>query len=220
MKDLFSENSNTPENVLDSYSLYGINSFLGPNVDYEKIDSNYKLNIDKMINLCNKNKQIVCLKHFCYVSKNGNTHLTKSINYKNIQLLEDQDLMPYKYFQNKYKKKFLIMVGHHIIENLDSLNIASKSKIVNYYIKNKFPNSLTISDEITMRASMKNRDFNNLKETQTDIILTHGGNFKNYREVIYNKLNAIDRNINENRIKKILDLKKENKLLFIELIKY
>ena len=74
----------------------------------EKIDTQYKKNIENMVKLCNKYNQIICLKHFCYDSKNGNTHITNSKNLKTIKSLQNEDLMPYKYMNELYNKKYVL----------------------------------------------------------------------------------------------------------------
>jgi hypothetical protein len=217
LKNILLDTNLTSKDIIAKYSEYGINSFLGPNVDFQSIDSNFKTNINNLIVDAEKLNEIICLKHFCYDQNKGNTHIQKSINNKILEKLINEDLYPYKYVDEYIKKPYLIMVGHHIISNIDSIYIASKSLKVKNLIRKEFKNAVTISDEITMQASSNKNiffnDFTYIKDIKTDIILSHGGNIKNYRnKLIYNvsKINSRDKN---EKILKILKLKNAYKLV-------
>ena len=122
------------EDVIRKYNTAKINSFLGPNVDFDNIDSNYKSKIDSLLILSKKYSFIPCLKHFCYDYKKGNTHFSESINYKSYKKILSEDLKPYYYLSSVIDKSYLIMVGHHKIKEFDSINVASQSEKINLLI--------------------------------------------------------------------------------------
>jgi hypothetical protein len=203
--------------MINIFSKKGINSFLGPSVDFNYIDSNFEKNINELVENCENDNEIICLKHFCYDKNFGDTHIKKSINNKSKEKLIIEDLYPYYYIEKKIKNNYMIMLGHHNIKNLDSNNIASKSKIIKMFIKEQFPKAITISDEITMQASSNKKiflnDFSFIKDMQTDIILSHGGNIINYRNLIIQNVEKINLKTKKDKISNILKLKNNFKLI-------
>ena len=139
------------------------------------------------------------------------------MNNKSKEKLIIEDLYPYYYIEKKINDNYMIMIGHHNIKNLDSNNIASKSKNIKIFIKNQFPKAITISDEITMQASSNKKiflnDFSFIKDIQTDIILSHGGNIINYRNLIIENVEKIDLKTKSDKISNILKLKNNFKLI-------
>jgi beta-glucosidase-like glycosyl hydrolase len=208
------------EDVIRKYNMANINSFLGPNVDFNNIDSNYKSKIDTLLILSKKYSFIPCLKHFCYDYEKGNTHFSESINYKSYKKILSEDLKPYYYLSSVIDKNYLIMVGHHKIKEIDSVNVASQSEKINLLISKELKNSVTISDEIGMRASSKGniyfRAFPNysfIKNIKTDILLAQGGNIFDHRELILKEISKLNKDTINLRCLKILKLKKEYNLI-------
>lgn len=214
--------NNSSFEILKQYHSVNINSFLGPNVDFSEINSTFKSKIDSLILITNKFKLIPCLKHFCYDYSKGNTHNVNSYNDKKFHKLIDEDLLPYIYMSKKVKKSYLIMVGHHKISEIDNFYIASQSYKIKCLIDSMFRNTVTISDEIFMKASSKsniiNPDFKFIDYVKTDIILSHGGNIFDYRREILDKIqNSKILNTKEKSLK-ILKLKNEYNLIDIKII--
>jgi len=208
------------DSLLFNYSKIGVNSILAPNVDYYNIDKTFYNSITHFYETSIKAKIIPCYKHFGYDDKTGNTHFENAVTSKSYIRLTNEDLMPYRIIDSIQEKKYLIMVGHHYINCLDSLNIASKSYKIYNFIDSAYKNSVTISDEVLMRSCSKwqnfpyfyfsyNLDF--IKDIKTDFILSHSGNVIDFRDkILYQLLNIPNKN---KRLLKILKFKKDNDLL-------
>ena len=217
---LSTSNTLDKDSLLFNYSKIGINSILAPNVDYYNIDSKFYNSINHFYEASIKAKIIPCYKHFCYDENTGNTHIENAVTSKSYIRLINEDLIPYRIIDSIQEKKYLIMVGHHYINCLDSLNIASKSYKIYNFIDSAYNNSITISDEVLMRSCSNwenfpyfyfsyNLDF--IKDVKTDFILSHAGNVIDFRDKILYKLLDIP---NKNkRLLKILKFKKDNNLL-------
>ena len=60
--------------LIENYSNVGIKSALAPDVDWDRIDSNFEKKMDTLIELYTKENFIPCLKHFCYDRSIGDTY--------------------------------------------------------------------------------------------------------------------------------------------------
>jgi hypothetical protein len=217
---IIAKNNFNKDSLLYNYSKIGINTILSPILDYDQIDSKFYKNVVNFYNNSNKAKLIPCYKHFCYQQKSGDTHIENAVTSKSYIRLLKEDLLPYRMVDSMQDKKYLIMVGHHYINCLDSLNIASKSFKIYNFIDSAYKNSVTISDEILMRSCSKwknfpyfyfsyNLDF--VKDVKTDFILSHAGNVIDFRDKILYQLSNIS---NKNkRLLKILKFKNDNNLI-------
>jgi hypothetical protein len=213
-------NNLNKDSLLYNYSKIGINTILSPILDYDQIDSQFHKNVVNFYNNSNKAKLIPCYKHFCYDEKSGDTHIENAITSKSYMQLLKEDLMPYRFIDSMQDKKYLIMVGHHYINCLDSLNIASKSFKIYNFIDSAYNNSVTISDEILMSSCSKwqnfpyfyfsyNLDF--VKDVKTDFILSHAGNVIDFRDkILYQLTNISNKN---KRLLKILKFKNDHNLI-------
>jgi len=218
-KDFFSISNTLDSGLIKNYSNVGIKSSLSPDVDWDRIDSNFEKKMDTLIELYTKENFIPCLKHFCYDRSIGDTHKKPSYNSKSMTELITEDLRPYKYFSDHFPRPYLIMIGHHKINAFGSYNIASQSSIINDYVQANYKNAFTISDEITMRAFNQRKSKKILIENvKTDLILSHGGNIGNIRNELLLEISNLSKDDLNKRIKKVLVLKKYYNLLQIRKI--
>lgn len=210
------EIKNTSEDKIFKYKIVGINSPLSPTLDLNSFNISDSLKLINLSKLLNTFNIIPCIKHFGYDYNSGDTHLSASYNCKNLVTLLKEDLYPYSLFDSISIKPYLLMVGHHYLNSIDSQKIASRSEKVQLFIENNYCKAVTISDDIGMNAFKKG---NASKNTETDLIMSSiNVLLLNHNEIIdsRNKENTNDVIKYKNKLLRILNLKFNYGLLEIE----
>lgn len=194
----------------------GINTLLSPDVDTHKREndliSDYAVEISRKLS---NQKLFPVLKHFAYRDDLLNTHEgSMIINYSPSEF--EYVMRPYIKVEN-LGLPYAIMVTHHRLQMDPNVPLPMSEK-VNKYIRERFPNSITISDEIKMKGlSSYDKSIQNIvKNLQTDMYIVHSGNinFKVSDIIIASKNNP---NLeNKNHLKRVLQFKKKIDLLKIE----
>ena len=110
--------------------------------------------INSVIDSYNNDNFSCCLKHFPGYGNNSNTHDVISYDYRPIDYLKENDLVP---FVNAISHKVpMIMVSHNIVLNIDDEYPSSISKKVHDLLRNDYGyTGLIVTDSLSMGAITK-----------------------------------------------------------------
>lgn len=178
-----------------------VNGVFGPNIDFQpSLERDYS-EILKFTKSLTSNGKIAFAKHFGYRNKykesvNG---LGLDPHYNRIRIatpkdkFNNEDLKIYNRLMTDVDNKYLgLMIGHHILAPIDSLNMANSSILVDQLARETL-RGLTISDAIGMFGFLKSGNFSDLAvELKTDLILLNYFDFdkmKAFKEIITNNEN-------------------------------
>lgn len=199
--------ANSYMQYIEFYKDIGIDSALGPVVDMSESSDisvvKYVSEYAKKLSLLMYEKDFIpTLKHFAYNQNLADSHYTYALNEISLETLK-KILTPYAYV-DKLNIPYMIMTTHQGISALDKVNPATQSKAVYSFIQKNFPNSLVISDSISMDGMKGSNYYEKIIRGEADIFIIHLG--INYPFLnLYNSRKALEEmSINKNAILKVL----------------
>lgn len=207
------DSSNVDEAIINSR----INGVFGPNIDFNSnIDANY-LGILDFTNRFVDNGKMTFAKHFGYrrenrVSVSGTSvdpHWAMVRVTTSEEAFLNEDLRIHQKLMNDVNNSNLgVMIGHHILDPVDSINLASLSPEV-IGLVNKTLKGITISDSIGMYGFLSAGEFSDLiSRIKTDLILLSYFDFEKM-QAIKNVISSNSGFSSSEIVKKIIDRKRE-----------
>jgi len=199
------------------YKQVGLDSSLSPMIDglnFKKYCADKNSKLEQVVKSMYKYKQLPVLKHFLLnvkidTHKNSyrdNKSIQEILNHTRCYKMIDETGLPYA-----------IMPSHFYLTSIDENNILTRSSKFQRFIRKKFPNAYTISDEISMGGySLTENVSERIYSNSADMILVHGGTVKFWKRFqIQNGVKLIEKNRILTKIKRVLELKKHYGLLTI-----